>query len=59
MHEECANKEAAYLSSAQITERFMMLCREHRPSIICDVGTRDCLDAIAMKSASPSSLVIV
>jgi FkbM family methyltransferase len=50
--------DTAFLSSGEINELFLRLCREVQPSVICDIGTRDCLDSVAMKQASPTSQVI-
>jgi FkbM family methyltransferase len=41
----------------EIDAEFFELCNRHKPNVICDIGTRDCQDAIKMKACSPSSTV--
>jgi len=41
----------------EIDSAFFRFCAQRKPDVICDVGTRDCHDAIRMKQASPSSMV--
>jgi FkbM family methyltransferase len=45
------------LSHAEMDASFLRICSERKPKIVCDVGTRDCGDAIRIKQASPHSEV--
>src|SRR5215469_14881015 len=45
------------ISHAEMDRCFLRICSEQKPKIACDVGTRDCSDAIRIKQASPSSEV--
>jgi FkbM family methyltransferase len=49
--------EKRFLSPSEIDQVFVDLCMTLRPSIICDVGTRDCEDALRLKAACPSASV--
>jgi FkbM family methyltransferase len=49
--------EKQFLLGYQIDQKFLSAVSELKPDIICDVGTRDCMDAIALKKHSPSSKV--
>lgn len=45
------------VNGAEVDAAFLSLCARLRPTMICDVGSRDCEDAMRMKQASPSSTV--
>lgn len=49
--------EKTFLEPHQLDGKFRELCGILKPTVIGDVGSRDCEDAIALKAASPMSEV--
>jgi FkbM family methyltransferase len=49
--------EKKSLSAGEIDQTFKEICARFQPDIIGEIGSRDCLDAKALKEASPRSQV--